>query len=571
MTRVAGSFSKLRHGLLLLVALVLVAYGAATAWNLASDHQRTLEAGESDARNLAAALEEHAANVFGETGRIALAISESMPFKDGQVDAARTRALLSARLKRTPYLSSLQVLDADGRVIVTTDARAKPMTTRDDFAFHRDSALSRTYILPPVREDTRGFIPVTTRFSTPEGDFGGIVEARIDIDHFNLFYTSINVGTGGRIHLMRPDGMALVEVPDTGQAASGVAANDALRAQLSRTVTGTAIDPQLGIVAYRRLAKLPLVAMVSLSMDEVMAPWRARAAQQLTAAAIVMALVIVLSALIWRQLGRLDAQDRALHELVARRTEQLSQRNKELQRAYSELEEVSLTDPLTGLRNRRFLTQHLGADVSLSLRRYRDWLDGVGDTDGADLVFFLVDVDHFKPVNDSHGHAAGDKALREIAQRLAGVFRESDYLVRWGGEEFLAVVRGANRADAEAIAGKVREAMDAQPFSIGAGQSTRLTCSVGVACFPFLPRDPERVEWMQVVELADLALYQAKASGRNTWVGLFATEAMGGEDVKRLFGSPDSAQGVKGLRIALGPGSREARKPAPKSRTARAN
>jgi len=246
-------------------------------------------------------------------------------------------------------------------------------------------------------------------------------------------------------------------------------------------------------------------------------------------------------------------------------------RNAELQRAYGELEEVSLTDPLTGLRNRRFLTQHVVADVALAMRRYRDWLDDNGGTEGADLLFFVIDLDHFKPVNDSYGHAAGDRALAETGRRLAAVFRDSDYVVRWGGEEFLAVARGANRGDAEAIAEKIREAVAAQPFHIGEGQSVRLTCSVGVACFPFLPRDPERVEWMQIVELADLALYQAKAGGRNTWVALFATEAMGADDVKRLFGSPDALQAAKGLRIALGPRSREPRKPSLKSRTARAS
>jgi len=574
MSAIVGSFARLRRGLLLLVALVLVAYGAATAWNLASDHRRTLEAGESDARNLAAALDEHAASVFGVTGRTVLGVAESLPFEGDEIAVARTRALLAARLKRAPYLSALHVLDPEGRVLASSERHAPSRRfegTREDVAFHRDSPLPRIYIHPPERGDGLTLIAVSTRLAAPDGRFAGLVEAQIDADHFNLFYTSINVGTHGRIHLLQPDGTVLVEVPDMGRAGSEVARHEALRAQLYRTVNGTMVDEQLGIVAYRRLAKLPLVAMVSLARDEVMQPWRERALQQLTAAATVMLLVMLLSWLIWRQLGQLDAQDRALHELVARRTEQLAQRNAELQRAYGELEEVSLTDPLTGLRNRRFLTQHVVADVALAMRRYRDWLDDNGGTEGADLLFFVIDLDHFKPVNDSYGHAAGDRALAETGRRLAAVFRDSDYVVRWGGEEFLAVARGANRGDAEAIAEKIREAVAAQPFHIGEGQSVRLTCSVGVACFPFLPRDPERVEWMQIVELADLALYQAKAGGRNTWVALFATEAMGADDVKRLFGSPDALQAAKGLRIALGPRSREPRKPSLKSRTARAS
>src|SRR6185503_7275343 len=98
--------------------------------------------------------------------------------------------------------------------------------------------------------------------------------------------------------------------------------------------------------------------------------------------------------------------------------------------------DLTITDPLTGLRNRRFLLQRIDEDVALALRQ------------GTDLVFFLVDVDHFKKVNDELGHAAGDLVLRQMRGRLEQVFRASDYVLRWGGEEFLAVARGSARADA---------------------------------------------------------------------------------------------------------------------------
>src|SRR6185312_7715140 len=108
------------------------------------------------------------------------------------------------------------------------------------------------------------------------------------------------------------------------------------------------------------------------------------------------------------------------------------------------LEEASLRDPLTGLRNRRFLTQTLGQETQLALRR-RD-----------DLLFFMIDIDHFKQVNDTYGHHAGDLVLIELCRRLQHVFREADYLVRWGGEEFLVVARGSSRAEAPLIAERVR-------------------------------------------------------------------------------------------------------------------
>jgi diguanylate cyclase (GGDEF)-like protein len=219
--------------------------------------------------------------------------------------------------------------------------------------------------------------------------------------------------------------------------------------------------------------------------------------------------------MLWRQLGNLAQHEATLQRLVDQRTAELAQRNEELQRAYVSLEEVSITDQLTGLKNRRYLLQHLDADASLALRRYKDWLNGDGTTAGADLIFFLIDLDHFKSVNDQYGHAAGDKALVELSRRLERVFRDSDHIVRWGGEEFLAVARGAGRGDAEAIAEKIRETIAAHPFHVGPELAIPLTCSVGVACYPFDPQNPIALTWVQVVERADEALYAAKRGGRN--------------------------------------------------------
>jgi diguanylate cyclase (GGDEF)-like protein len=206
---------------------------------------------------------------------------------------------------------------------------------------------------------------------------------------------------------------------------------------------------------------------------------------------------------------------------------QLLEKNIELERAYKALEEVSLTDQLTGLRNRRFFLQHVDADVSMSLRQY--------DTPGAldstcdacmdrDLVFFMVDLDHFKAVNDRYGHAAGDAVLVQMQERLREVFRESDYLVRWGGEEFLVLARATDREEAKVVAERIRSAVASRDFRLPDGTTLRKTCSIGYACFPFLPSQPRLLTWSQVVELADMGLYIAKHSGRNAWAALYSTE-----------------------------------------------
>ena len=136
-----------------------------------------------------------------------------------------------------------------------------------------------------------------------------------------------------------------------------------------------------------------------------------------------------------RAYERLEAAMGELH--LAR--DELADKNAQLERAYLLQQEASYTDPLTQLRNRRFLMEHIEHEVALTLRRFdRHHLKAAGDVaPDHDLVFYMLDIDHFKAVNDLHGHPAGDAVLVGVAQRLRDVVRDSDFLVRWGGEEFL--------------------------------------------------------------------------------------------------------------------------------------
>ena len=215
----------------------------------------------------------------------------------------------------------------------------------------------------------------------------------------------------------------------------------------------------------------------------------------------------------------LRRRQRELEAIVDERTHELSDPNAKLQ-------ELSLSDPLTGLRNRRFLAEHLEADVARTLRRYKDWSarPSGGPPQDADVLFFLVDLDHFKVVNDRFGHHAGDLVLVQMRERLQEVFRESDFVVRWGGDEFLTVFRDGRRSDAAVIAERIRAAVAGRPFALGGDQSMSASVSVGFAAFPFVPAAPDALSWLQVVGLADHALYMAKEAGRNAWFGLAATE-----------------------------------------------
>jgi diguanylate cyclase (GGDEF)-like protein len=191
--------------------------------------------------------------------------------------------------------------------------------------------------------------------------------------------------------------------------------------------------------------------------------------------------------------------------------------NLELRRTNVVLQEASLTDPLTGLRNRRYFSATIEADVSQALRSHSD----SHDTHTRDLVFYLIDADNFKEVNDRYGHDVGDRVLLEMAQRLSSSIRHSDVLVRWGGEEFLIVSRYTDRSEAELLAQRVLSAVADTPFSLGiSDQTIYRTCSMGWAAFPWFPDNPRAVTYEEVLTLADRGLHQAKQLGKNRAVGM---------------------------------------------------
>lgn len=205
------------------------------------------------------------------------------------------------------------------------------------------------------------------------------------------------------------------------------------------------------------------------------------------------------------QLSSHRRQRQALELLVGQRTEALEVAN-------LRLEEASQTDPLTGLRNRRYLATQIPADIAFydreAVRR---------GTPGEVMVFALVDIDHFKAVNDRHGHAAGDRVLQQFAQVLGQLVRTGDYVARWGGEEFLIVFRPMQNRNIPILGERIRDAIARHRFAVGTDEPLSLTCSVGLVECPLFRDARGNLGWEQVVELADRALYYVKNHGRNGW------------------------------------------------------
>jgi diguanylate cyclase (GGDEF)-like protein len=161
----------------------------------------------------------------------------------------------------------------------------------------------------------------------------------------------------------------------------------------------------------------------------------------------------------------------------------------------------------------------IAADIAVSERRFATASSGVQPLD-ADLVFFLIDIDHFKNVTETLGHEAGDRVLVQLANALAKACRSADTLARWGGEEFLVIGRFTHRGAASISAERLRRAVEGCVLDAGEGRTLQCTCSVGFASYPFIRRAPRALTWEQVIALADDGLYVAKTRGRNQWVGV---------------------------------------------------
>jgi two-component system, cell cycle response regulator len=163
-----------------------------------------------------------------------------------------------------------------------------------------------------------------------------------------------------------------------------------------------------------------------------------------------------------------------------------------------------LTDFLTGFHNRRYLHARLREELARAQRMR------------ASLVCLMIDVDHFKRINDQYGHLAGDAVLREVAQRIDAEMRNSDTGARFGGDEFAMVLSEANLAEGEKVAARVLRAVRSEPIAIGSTAAESVTLSIGVAAArPGSGTRDHKVLAERLIAEADAALYRAKSAGRN--------------------------------------------------------
>jgi diguanylate cyclase (GGDEF)-like protein len=188
---------------------------------------------------------------------------------------------------------------------------------------------------------------------------------------------------------------------------------------------------------------------------------------------------------------------------------EMQEKNIELGETLKYLEE---SDQLTGAHNRRFLQKFLSLEF-----------DNVKLGTKTKFGFIMVDADHFKQVNEVHGHKAGDAVLKQFIQVIKKACKPSDWVIRLGGEEFLIVCRIADIAQITQLSEKIRSNIDAHVFNIGEGTSLHKTCSIGAVPFPFYENDVDKLSWEQAITIANVMLYTAK-NNRNAWICLYPND-----------------------------------------------
>jgi len=221
------------------------------------------------------------------------------------------------------------------------------------------------------------------------------------------------------------------------------------------------------------------------------------------------------------------------------------QANARLHEKNRELKQQSVRDPLTGLYNRRHFLEYM-----------RDLPAPSSSLDEQVGALFLLDVDHFKHINDTYGHAAGDTVLTTISASLQEILRETDMIVRWGGEEFLAFLPAASRNSLDELAERILTGI-ANTRIVHGGASLSVQVSIGYSPFP-LAVGRQVLEWERAVNLVDMALYLAKSHGRNRAYGVRGFADADGVSLDEIEQNLEQAWRAGQVELSVVMGEREA-------------
>jgi len=524
------SLRVLYIGAALLTAVLLAAVAAVVLdlrTNELLDHEHQLT-------NLSLIMAEQAERSFKSVDLVVSSVDEGItaagvtdsPSFNQKMSGHDVYLLLREKITGLPQLAAVNLINRDGEMI--NSSRTWPITEvhipdRDFFLALKADPNLKTYVTEPVQNRATGTwtIYLAHRVSGAGGEFLGVVLGAIEMRYFEDFYRAISE-EGSSFALERLDGVMLARFPPT--EATGKIFSDAERfthggaSGILREVS--AVDGQRRILAAHRVADYPVFAVATKTKAAALANWW-RLARLMSLGALGCAVAIAAAAFAfgrqWKQQALLAG---AQAELRRQEESATIKAAAALQMAYS-----AEHDPLTGLPNRILLNDRIGQAIVLAQRHQKI------------VAVLFLDLDGFKHINDSLGHAVGDQLLQSIAKRLVTCVRASDTVSRQGGDEFVVLLSEMEEAEdaavaarriAQAVAGT--HAIDRRELHVNAAITARkmllavaephtvahhdlhVTASIGVSVYPSDGQDAETL-----IQNADTAMYQAKENGRQSF------------------------------------------------------
>lgn len=282
-------------------------------------------------------------------------------------------------------------------------------------------------------------------------------------------------------------------------------------------------------------------------------PWHTRTAYAVYALLFTILVVGLLRRIRARQATE-QHQREELERQVEERTSELGERNRQLEDLNGKLMQASFTDSLTELYNRRYLDQFIEGQIKAINRESEEKAkqpnQDLEHYNQSLLFFMMIDLDGFKNINDTFGHAAGDLALLQVRDELLDCTRASDTVIRWGGDEFLIIGRTKNVSGIANFAERVRLSVTERVYNVGNGDTAHMSCSVGAVPYPFAPLRSDLLSWEQALNIADSAAYVVKTNGRNGWVVLSGASSITLEDADSLPASIENMVATKRVHIS---------------------
>lgn len=479
-------------GLVCANALVFVLSGN----SLYTSRQHYEQDAQTLTKNIASALDE---NVSRTIEKIDLALHTVVDELERQLagkglDESAMSAFLVRQEQRLPEVEAFRVARADGLVILGKGLNKQDRASwvgRDYFNFLREQANDRLQISKPrighvAKKYIVGF---ARRYNYPDGRFAGVVSAPIEVEHFAEILSRFDLGPRGTLILRDAEIGLIARVPAIPNNSAGEVGNSAVSREFRKMLDSGAptatyyaavsADGYPRISTFRRLTAAPMVVIVAVAKEDYLNGWSKEAYRTLAMAGSFLVLSLLLGGFLFRLIGQAEEDGKRVASL-----QQL-------------LQEQAIRDPLTGLYNRRYIQETLPRDLSRAKR------------EGYPLALVLLDLDHFKLVNDTYGHAAGDEVLRTVSAILMQGARESDMICRYGGEEFLIALPGMSPD--QALKRVQAWSLELAKTDTHVGDATvNVTLSAGIAVYPMHGADTDTL-----VARADEALYRSKDQGRN--------------------------------------------------------